>query len=97
MHPKVEIADTVCGAIHVFFTEKKGRFSTATVKRDGRNPEVNMLQWWKFHGGDTKELRDVEFEVLTQRNHQWFIHNRKQNKLNVDFADDDLISFCIFA
>nr|CAD1829841.1 unnamed protein product [Ananas comosus var. bracteatus] len=79
-------------------SEEEGKFSTATAKRDARNPKINVLQWWKFHGGNTKELRDVAFKVLAQPisssslERPWstytYIHNAKRNRLNSSCADD---------
>lgn len=97
MHQNDEQADTV-RVQFMSFIEKKGKFASPTAKRDARNPKINVLQWWKFHGGDTKELRDMAFKVLAQSissssvERPWstysFIHNLKQNRLNKNHADD---------
>ncbi|KAH7655091.1 Ribonuclease H-like protein [Dioscorea alata] len=97
MHPNPDIQDTV-RVQFMSFMEKKGRFSSPTAKRDAKNPKINVLQWWKFHGGDTKELRDLAFRVLAQPisscsvERPWtnynFICNAKQNGLNANHADD---------
>ncbi|XP_038972237.1 uncharacterized protein LOC103712617 isoform X3 [Phoenix dactylifera] len=97
MHPNVDQADTV-RVQFLSFVEKKGKFSSATAKRDARNPKINVLQWWKFHGGDTKELRDMAFRVLAQSistssiERPWstysYIYNAKHNRLNPSRADD---------
>ncbi|XP_072955087.1 uncharacterized protein [Typha angustifolia] len=97
MHPNFEQSDII-RLQFLSFTEKKGKFSTATAKRDARNPKINVLQWWKFHGGDTKELRDVAFKVLAQPistssvERPWstysYIHSAKKNRLNSRHADN---------
>ncbi|XP_020596293.1 uncharacterized protein LOC110036238 isoform X2 [Phalaenopsis equestris] len=97
MHPNDDRADTV-RVQFLLFVEKKGKFSSPTAKRDARNPKINVLQWWKFHGGDTKELRDMAFRVLAQPisaysvEKPWstysFIHHAKRNQLNESQADD---------
>lgn len=97
MHPNVGHMDTV-RLQFLSFVEKKGKFSSPTAKRDARNPKINALQWWKFHGGDTKELRDMAFRVLAQPisassvEKPWstysFIHHAKRNQLNESQADD---------
>nr|CAD1829753.1 unnamed protein product [Ananas comosus var. bracteatus] len=97
MHQNIEQSDTI-RLQFLAFTERRGKFSTATAKRDARNPKINVLQWWKFHGGDTKELRDVAFKVLAQPisssslERPWstysYIHNAKRNRLNSSCADD---------
>lgn len=97
MYANDEQADTV-RVQFMSFLEKKGKFSSATAKRDARNPKINVLQWWKFHGGDTKELRDMAFRVLAQSistssvERPWstysYIHNAKRNRLNASNADD---------
>ncbi|XP_074580747.1 uncharacterized protein LOC141837203 isoform X2 [Curcuma longa] len=80
------------------FIEKKGKFSSPIAKRDARNPKINVFQWWKFHGGDTKELRDVAFKVLSQSissfsvEKQWstysYIQSAKRHRSNSSFADN---------
>lgn len=97
MHQNIEQSDTI-RLQFLAFTERRGKFSTATAKRDARNPKINVLQWWKFHGGDAKELRDVAFKVLAQPisssslERPWstysYIHNAKRNRLNSSCADD---------
>nr|XP_010914522.1 uncharacterized protein LOC105039902 isoform X3 [Elaeis guineensis] len=97
MHPNDDQADTV-RVQFMSFVEKKGKFSSATAKRDARNPKITVLQWWKFHGGDTKELRDMAFRVLGQSistlsvERPWstysYIYNAKRNRLNGSRADD---------
>ncbi|KAJ0976381.1 hypothetical protein J5N97_018346 [Dioscorea zingiberensis] len=97
MHPNLDLQDSV-RVQFMSFMEKKGRFSSPTAKRDARNPKINVLQWWKFHGGDTKELRDVAFKVLAQPistssvEKPWsnynFIRNSKRNRPHASRADD---------
>ncbi|XP_020695440.1 uncharacterized protein LOC110108925 isoform X1 [Dendrobium catenatum] len=97
MHPNDDHADTI-RVQFLSFVEKKGKFSSPTAKRDARNPKINVLQWWKFHGGDTKELRDMAFRVLAQPisassiEKPWstynFIHHAKRYQLNESQADD---------
>lgn len=97
MHPNDDEADTV-RVQFLSFVEKKGKFSSPTAKRDARNPRINVLQWWKFHGGDTKELRDMAFRVLAQPisassvERPWsiypFLHHAKRNQLNERQTDD---------
>lgn len=80
------------------FIEKKGKFSSPIAKRDARNPKINVFQWWKFHGGDTKELRDVAFKVLSQSissfsvERPWstfsYIQSAKGHGLNSSYVDD---------
>lgn len=95
MYLNDELSDTV-RVQFMSFVEKKGKFSSPTAKRDARNPKINVLQWWKFHGGDTKELREMAFRVLGQPvstlsfERPWstysYIHNMK--RLNTIWEDD---------
>ncbi|WOL03278.1 hypothetical protein Cni_G11998 [Canna indica] len=97
MDPSVDHQDIV-RVQFLSFVEKKGKFSSPIAKRDARNPKINALQWWKFHGGDTKELRDVAFKVLCQSisslsvERPWstynYIQNAKRQKLHSSRADD---------
>uniref|UniRef100_A0A804IG63 Uncharacterized protein n=1 Tax=Musa acuminata subsp. malaccensis TaxID=214687 RepID=A0A804IG63_MUSAM len=97
MHPNVDHQDIV-RVQFLSFVEKKGKFSSPVAKRDARNPKINVLQWWKFHGGDTKELRDVAFKVLSQSisslsvDRPWstysYIRGAKRHELNSHRADD---------
>ncbi|PKA48926.1 hypothetical protein AXF42_Ash016442 [Apostasia shenzhenica] len=97
MHPNDDQADTV-RVQFMSFVEKKGKFSSPTAKRDARNPKINVLQWWKFHGGDTKELRDMAFRVLAQSisalsvERPWstygFVKNALRTRLNESQTDD---------
>lgn len=97
MYQNDELSDTV-RVQFMSFVEKKGKFSSPTAKRDARNPKINVLQWWKFHGGDTKELRDMAFRVLAQPvstlsvERPWstfsYIHNMKRYRVNTIWEDD---------
>ncbi|KAG0451262.1 hypothetical protein HPP92_026521 [Vanilla planifolia] len=97
LHLNDEQADTV-RVQFMSFVEKKGKFSSQTAKRDSRNPKINVLQWWKFHGGETRELRDMAFRVLAQSisatsierpcSSYAFFHNTKRNHLSQSQADD---------
>ncbi|KAF8405303.1 hypothetical protein HHK36_010206 [Tetracentron sinense] len=79
------------------FVGKKERFSTAAAIRDAKNPQVDVLEWWQFHGGSTPQLRNIAIKVLSQSvstssaERVWstysYIHSVKRNRLNSTRAD----------
>ncbi|KAF8403393.1 hypothetical protein HHK36_011495 [Tetracentron sinense] len=74
------------------FVGKKERFSTIAVIRDAKNSQVDVLEWWQFHGGSTLQLRNIAIKVLSQSvsttsaERVWstysYIHSVKRNRLN---------------
>ncbi|XP_077245333.1 uncharacterized protein LOC143885176 [Tasmannia lanceolata] len=81
----------------VRFVTKKGRFGSPLASREARNPKMSILEWWRFHGGDTPELRTLAIKVLSQSittssaERAWstysYILNVKRNRLNAARAD----------
>jgi hypothetical protein len=81
----------------VAFASRSGRFSRNAARIDALNPTMSVLNWWRFYGGDTPELRALAIKVLSQpistssAERVWstysYIHNVKRNRLNEDRAD----------